>query len=178
MEDALCRKSGELGRGHFSLYSLHNSIAMTKAELNDLDGAARSFDEAVVLLLAAARRDMRIITDFTIEEDNHVQLLLTRGQNHQLSYDTRKALVSLQTALDVALKPRLDFNKTRTRCRQGRAVVATILHFLALAYVALEADDQQSAVPDTEHDEKQHANGLAAVKFFEKSLKWLSPRSR
>lgn len=171
------RKSGELGKDHFSLHSLHSGIAMARAELEDTDGAARSFDEAILLLLEAARREKHTIKDYTVEEDNHIRLLLVRGQNHQLSYDTRKAVASLRSALSVALKPRLDFNKFRDRSRQGRALVARILHFLALSYVTLEEDDQQSSAPDNV-EEQQNSSGLAAVKYFEKTIKWLSPRTR
>ena len=177
LEDAFQRKAGEVGREHFSLYSLHSGIAVTKAELGDTDDAARSFDTAVLLLLEAARREKHIMDDYTVEDDNHIHLHLIRGQNHQLSYDTRKALVSFRSALAVALKPRLDFNKFRDRSRQGRAVVAEILHFLALAYAAIEEVDQQSAAPDNA-DEQQNASGLAAVKYFEKTMKWFSPRTR
>ena len=175
LQEALQQKENELGTDHYSLYSLHREIAMCKEAIGDTDGAAQAFDDGIALLMNAARREKRTITDFTSEEENHIHLHLIRGQNHQLSYDIRKAMTSLRTALGTALKPRLDISKFRDRCRQGREVVATILHFLALSYVAMEEDDQQSGSPDAEQD---HDNGLQAVKYFEKSLAWLSPRCR
>lgn len=175
LQEALQQKENELGKDHYSLYSLHREIAMCKEAIGDTDGAAQAFDDGIALLMNAARREKRTITDFTSEEENHIHLHLIRGQNHQLSYDIRKAMTSLRTALGTALKPRLDISKFRDRCRQGREVVATILHFLALSYVAMEEDDQQSGSPDAEQD---HDNGLQAVKYFEKSLAWLSPRCR
>jgi tetratricopeptide (TPR) repeat protein len=173
--DALLRKESELGNEHHSLYSLHREIAMCKAEIGDADGAARSFDDGIALLINAARREKRSITDFISEEENHIHLHLIRGQNHQLSYDIGKAVTSLRTALGTVMKPRLDISKYRDRCRQGKEVVATILHFLALSYVALEEDDHQSVSPEAATD---HENGLQAIKYFEKSLAWLSPRCR
>ena len=175
LQDALLRKEKELGNQHHSPYSLHREIGMCRAEIGDADGAARSFDYGIALLMNAAGREKQTITDFAVEEENHIHLHLIRGQNHMLSYDIRKAVASLRTALGMALKPRLDTTKFRDRCRQGREIVATILHFLALSYVAMEEDDQQSGTLDAEDD---HTNGSQAVKYFEKSISWRSSRCR